>query len=213
LHGISNNIVQKKFSYILISKNNIIPIHMSERNNSNSFCFVTIAIMTIMISLIILLSFSSLLYHNTTNSLTAVYGQSSNDSSPVIIHGGGTGFITCPDSSSKQAVISFVVSENSTNGMVPTANWNINELPSDPNANPGFVSGSFNSVNLNSGNYKITGQKISETDFCQPPVSVPITISGSCSQNVAINVQFESNNPILKTGGSFTGDVTCSPKK
>jgi hypothetical protein len=181
-------------------------------NNNNSFSLVTIAIMTMIISLLILLSFSSLLHHNTTNPLTAVYGHS-NDSSPVIIHGGGTGFITCPDSSSKQAVISFVVSENSTNGMVPTANWNINELPSDPNANPGFVSGAFNSVNLNSGNYKITGQKISETDFCQPPISVPITISGSCSQNVAINVQFESNNPILKTGGSFTGDVTCSPKK
>jgi hypothetical protein len=49
--------------------------------------------------------------------------------------------------------------------MVSTANWNINELPSDPNDNPGFVSGSFNSVYLNSGNYKITGQKINETDF------------------------------------------------
>ena len=183
-------------------------------NNNNSFSLLTIAIMTMIISLLlILLSFPSLLYNNTTNPLTAVYGQSSNDSSPVIIHGGGTGFITCPDSSSKQAVISFVVSENSTNGMVPTANWNINELPSDPNANPGFVSGSLNSVNLNSGNYKITGQKISETDFCQPSLSVPITISGSCGQNVAINVQFESNNPILKTGGSFNGDVTCSPKK
>jgi hypothetical protein len=97
--------------------------------------------------------------------------------------------------------------------MVPTANWNINELPSDPNDNPGFVSGSFNSVYLKSGNYKITGQKINETDFCQPPVSVPITISGSCSQNVTINVQFESNDPILSTDGSFTGDVTCSPKK
>ena len=187
---------------------------MSEKknnNNNNSFSLVTIAI--IIISPLIILSFSSLLYHNTSTAPAAVYGQSSNDSSLVIIDGGGTGSVTCADGTSKQAVISFVVSENSTNGMVPTANWNINELPSDPNANPGFVSGSFNSVNLNSGNYKITGQKISETDFCQPPVSVPITISGSCSQNVAINVQFESNNPILKTGGSFNGDVTCSPKK
>ncbi|HZB17592.1 MAG TPA: hypothetical protein VE445_10535 [Nitrososphaeraceae archaeon] len=187
---------------------------MSEsNNNNNSFSFITIAIMTIIISLIILLSFPSLLLHrNISIALTAVYGQSSNGSSLVIIHGGGTGFITCPDGSSKQAVISFVVSENSTNGKVPTANWNINELPSDLNANPGFVSGSFNSVDLNIGKYKIIGQKINETEFCQPPVSVPITISGLCSQNVAINVQFESNNPILKTGGSFTGDVTCSPK-
>ena len=187
---------------------------MSESNNSNNFSFVTIAIMTMIISLIILLSFPSLLllYRNISISPTAVYGQSSNGSSLVIIHGGGTGFITCPDGSSKQAVISFVASENSTNGKVPTANWNINELPSDLNANPGFVSGSFNSVDLNIDKYKIIGQKINEIEFCQPPVSVPITISGSCSQNVAINVQFESNNPILKTGGTFTGDVTCSPK-
>jgi hypothetical protein len=62
-------------------------------NNNNSSSLVTIAIMTIIISLLILLSFPSLLYHNTTNPLTAVYGQSSNDSGPVIIHGGGTGFI------------------------------------------------------------------------------------------------------------------------
>lgn len=187
---------------------------MSESNNSNSFCFGTIAIMTIIISLIILLSFPSLLllHRNISMPPTAVYGQSSNGSRPVIIHGGGSGFIICPDGSSEQAVISFVISDNSTNGKVPTSNWNINELPSGPNANPGFVSGSFNSVDLDTGKYKIVGQKIKETEFCQPPVSVPITISGSCSQNVAINVQFESNDPILKTGGSFTGDVTCSPK-
>jgi hypothetical protein len=186
---------------------------MSEINN-NSFSWVTIAVMTtIIISILILLSFPFLLFHNTTTSRTAVYGQSSNDSSPAIIHGGGTGSISCPDGSSKQAVISFVVSENSTSGEVPMAGWNINELPSEPNAKPGFVSGSSNSVNLNTGKYRIIGQKINEIDFCQPPVSVPITISGSCSQNVAINVQFESNDPILKTGGSFTGDVTCSPKK
>ncbi len=186
---------------------------MSESNNSNSFCFVTIAIMTMIISLIILLSFPSLLlYRDISIPQTAIHGESSNGSSLVIIHGGGTGFITCPDGSSKQAVISFVVSENSTNGKVPTANWNVNEIPSDLNAIPGFVSGSFNSVDLNIDKYKIIGQKINEIEFCQPPVSVPITISGSCSQNVAINVQFESNNPIFKTGGTFTGDVTCSPK-
>ena len=182
-------------------------------NNNNSISFVTIAVMTIIISPLVLLSFPPLLYHNTATSLAEVYGQSSNDLGPVIIHGGGTGSITCTDGSSKQAVISFAVSENSNNGNVTTTNWNINELPSNQNPNPGFVSGSFNSMNLNSGKYKITGQKISEIHFCEPPVSAPITISGSCGQNVAINVQFESNNPILMTGGSFTGGVTCSQKK
>jgi hypothetical protein len=170
---------------------------MSENNNNNNnFLLVIISVMTIIIFSLILLSFPSSLYHNTTIALSAVYGQSSNDSSLAIIHGGGTGSITCPDGSSKQAVISFVVSENSTNEKAPTSNWNINELSSDQNPAPGFVSGSFNSVNLDSARYKITGQKINEIDFCQPPVSVPITISGSCGQNIAINVQFESNNPI-----------------
>jgi hypothetical protein len=189
---------------------------MSENNNNNnSFSLVTISVMTIMTIIIcplILLLFPSLLYHKTTTALEAVYGQSSNDSSLAVIHGGGTGSITCPDGSSKQAVISFVVTENSTNGKAPTANWNINELSSDQNPTPGFLSGSFNSVNLDSSRYKITGQKITEIDFCQPPVSVPITITGSCGQNIAINVQFELNNPILMTGGSFTGDVICSQK-
>jgi hypothetical protein len=186
---------------------------MSE-NNNNSFSLVTIAVMMMMmiISPLILLLFPSLFYHNTSTTLAAVYGQSNNDSSLVIIDGGGTGSITCADGTSRQAVISFVVSENISNGKVTTTNWNINELPSDQNPNPGIVSGSFNSVNLNSGKYKFTAQKINETDFCQPPVSVPITISGSCSQNVAINVQFESNDPILTTGGSFIGDVICSQK-
>ena len=101
-------------------------------------------------------------------------------------------------------------SGNGSRGKISTTNWNINELPPGQNPVPGFVSGGFNSVNLKSGNYKITGQKINETHFCQPPVSVPITISGSCNQNVVINVRFESNDPILTTGGSFTGDVTCS---
>lgn len=185
---------------------------MFENNNNNSFSLVTIGVMTVIISPLILLSFPPSLYHNTNTSLAAVYGQNSNDSGSVIIHGGGTGSIICTDGSQKQAVISFAVSENSSNGNVTITNWNINELPSNQNPNPGFVSGSFNSVNLNSGKYEITGQKISEIRFCEPPVSVPITISGSCGQNVAIKVQFESNNPILMTGGSFSGDVTCSQK-
>ena len=168
--------------------------------------------MTIILPSSDLLSFPFLLHHNTITILSKVYGQSSNDSNIAIIRGGGTGSITCPDGSSKQAVISFFVSESIPNGKVPSANWNINELPSGQDPTPGFVNGSLNSVNIDSGKYKITGQKITETDFCQPPVSVPITISGSCSKNVPIYVQFESNDPILMTGGSFSGDVTCSQK-
>jgi hypothetical protein len=191
--------------------------HMPENSNDNnirsSYSLVTIAVMTIIVTpLILLLLFSSLLYQNAIITLAAVYGQSSggNDSSPMMmIHGGGIGSISCPDGSSKQAVISFVLSKNSSNGKVISSNWNINEIPSGQNPNPGFLNGSFNSVNLNSGKYIITGQKMSEAHFCVPPVSAPITISGPCSQNVPIIVKFQSGNPILTAGGSFKGDVAC----
>ena len=67
-------------------------------------------------------------------------------------------------------------------------------------------------MNISSTKYKIIGQKINETQFCEPPLSLPVTVSGSCGQNVPINVQFQSNDPILMTGGTLTGDVTCSQK-
>lgn len=180
-------------------------------NNKNCvFSLLTLTLIsTIMVSSLILLLSSSFDSYDTIILTKAAYGQN-NDSNSVILRGGGTGSITCPDGSSNKAVIAFVVSGNSSTGKITTTNWNINELPSTQNPNPGFVSGGFNTVNLKSGNYKITGQKINETHFCEPPVSLPITISGSCNQNSIINVRFESNDPILTTGGSFNGDVTCS---
>jgi hypothetical protein len=186
--------------------------YMAENTKNYIFSLLIVAVMTtIIISPLILFSFPSLFNDNTTTLLTtAAFGQNNNDSGSTIIRGGGIGSITCPDGSSNKAVIAFVVSGNGSSGKISTTNWNINELPSGQNPVPGLVSGGFNSVNLKSGNYKITGQKVNETHFCQPPVSVPITISGSCNQNVVINVRFESNDPILTTGGSFTGDVTCS---
>lgn len=174
-------------------------------NNKNCvFSLLTLTLIsTIMVSsLILLLSSSSFDSYDTIILTKAAYGQN-NDSNSIILRGGGTGSITCPDGSSNKAVIAFVVSGNSSTGKITTTNWNINELPSTQNPNPGFVSGGFNTVNLKSGNYKITGQKINETHFCEPPVSLPITISGSCNQNSIINVRFESNDPILTTGGSF----------
>ena len=186
--------------------------YMAENNKNYIFSLLTITLLmaTLVISSSILSSSFPYLFNDNTSTLitTAAYGQ--NDSSSIFVRGGGTGSITCPDGSSNKAVIAFVVSGNSSSGKIATTNWNINELPSAQNPNPGFVSGDFNTVNLKSGNYKITGQKINETHFCEPPVSVPITISGSCNQNSIINVRFESNDPILATGGSFSGDVTCS---
>jgi len=142
--------------------------------------------------------------------VAAAYGQKNIESGDVIARGGGTGFISCPDGSSKQAVIAFVVFGNGSNAKISTTNWNINELPSGKNPNPGFASGSFNSINVNATKFQITGQKINEVQFCEPPLSLPVMISGSCGQNVSIKVEFQSNNPVLVTGGVFRGDVTCS---
>jgi hypothetical protein len=141
---------------------------------------------------------------------SAVFAQGNNDSGTIITRGGGPGSITCPDGSSKPAVIAFVVLGNSSSKGGTTTSWNINELPTGQDPMPGFASGSFNSVSVSSGKFEIIGQKINEAQFCEPPLSLPVTISGLCGQNVAIKVQFQSNNPILITGGTFTGDVTCS---
>jgi hypothetical protein len=172
---------------------------------------------TITLSSIIFESFLSYSEVSINMKIPAAYAQEpeNGNSSSFSIHGGGTGSITCPDGSSNNAVLAFVVSGNqsvdrSKGIKISTSSWNINELPSDQNPNPGFVSGSFNIVNFNLSQYKISGQKVTESQFCEPPVSVPITLSGACGQNVGIAVQFESNNPILMTGGSFTGEVSCS---
>ena len=138
------------------------------------------------------------------------HGQKNIDSANTITRGGGTGSISCPDGSLKQAVMAFVVFGNGSNSNRTTTNWNINELPSGQNPNPGYASGSFNSVNVSSSKFQITGQKINEVQFCKPPLSLPVTVTGSCGQNVAISVRFQSSNPILMPAGTFTGDVTCS---
>ena len=170
-------------------------------NRSQSANVITAIIMTTMLTAILTATFS----------FAAIYAQTNNDSGNIITRGGGTGSITCPDGSSKPAVIAFVVSGNSSNNAkITTSSWNINELPAGQDPMPGFASGSFNSVNVSSDKFEMTGQKINEAQFCEPPLSLPLTISGLCGQNVAIRVQFQSDNPILVTGGTFRGDVTCS---
>jgi hypothetical protein len=177
---------------------------MSQNDDNNICSLLGIATTTIMMITMILIPILMPDF-----SVSAIYGEGNNDSRTIITRGGGTGSITCPDGSSKQAVIAFVVFGNGTNAKITTTNWKINELPTDQNPNPGFASGSFNSVNMRSSKFEIVGQKINEVHFCEPPLSLPVTVSGSCGQNVAISVQFQSNNPILMTGGTFTGDVTC----
>ena len=171
---------------------------------SNKILFTT----SITIAIMIVATVSALPSYNYDVSAQGLSNTTNTaDDSSEQVHGGGIGYITCPDGSSSQANIAFVVFK--INGKISTANWSINELSSAQNPSPGFVSGKFNVVNLSSHEYQISGQKVNESQFCEPPVSVPITISGACGQNVAINVEFESNDPILNTNGQFTGDVLC----
>jgi hypothetical protein len=171
---------------------------------SNKILFTT----SITIAIMIVATVSALPSYNYDVSAQGLSNTTNTaDDSSEQVHGGGIGYITCPDGSSSQANIAFVVFK--INGKISTANWSINELSSVQNPSPGFVSGKFNVVNLSSHEYQISGQKVNESQFCEPPVSVPITISGACGQNVAINVEFESNDPILNTNGQFTGDVLC----
>jgi hypothetical protein len=174
----------------------MIPISINEIRSPSANVVAAIIVMTMLTA---------------TFSIAAIYAQSNNESGNIITRGGGTGSITCPDGSSIPAVIAFLVLGNgSNNAKIATTSWNINELPAGQETVPGFASGSFNSVNVSSGKFEVTGQKINEAQFCEPPLSLPVTISGLCGQNVAIKVQFQSNNPILVTGGTFRGDVTCS---
>jgi hypothetical protein len=171
---------------------------------SNIILFTT----SVTITIIIVATVSTLpLFNYEVLAQTLSNTNNTADDSSEQVHGGGIGYITCPDGSSSQANIAFVVFKS--NGKISTANWSINELSSVQNPSPGFVIGNFNVVNLSSHEYKISGQKVNESQFCEPPVSIPITISGACGQNVAINVKFESNDPILNTNGQFTGDVLC----
>jgi hypothetical protein len=174
--------------------------------NGNNFCSL-LGTATIMLVIVLTISIPTM---NFDFSVLEVYGQKNIDSDDIIARGGGTGSISCPDGSSKQAVIAFVVFGNGSSAKISTTNWNINELPSGQSPNPGFASGSFNSINVSTGKFQIIGQKINEVQFCEPPLSLPVMISGSCGQNILINVEFQSNNPLLVAGGTFRGDVTCS---
>lgn len=127
----------------------------------------------------------------------------------IIIHGGGSGKITCTDASHPQANVAFVIL--SVTG-VAQGNWtldNFNELASQGTF---FTEGKIYNGNATLTQYSISGNSDNpeeEIKLCNPHLQTPISITGSCGQNVAILVQLHSNNK-SKTGDTFNGDVTCS---
>jgi hypothetical protein len=125
-----------------------------------------------------------------------------------IIHGGGSGSIGCSDGSVPKANIAFIIL--STNGLV-SGNWTLDNL-NDP-TNPGtvFSVGKIFSGNASLSQYEVNGEtrNIKEViRLCNPPLFSPLFLTGVCGENVPMNLQFQSNNP-LSIRNNFEGDVIC----
>jgi hypothetical protein len=125
-----------------------------------------------------------------------------------IIHGGGSGSISCSDGSVPKANIAFIIL--SANGTV-RGNWTLDNL-NDP-VNPGtvFSVGEIFSGNASLSQYEANGEtrNIREViKLCNPPLFSPLFLIGMCGESVPISLQFQSNNP-LNIENNFQGDVIC----
>ena len=127
----------------------------------------------------------------------------------TMIHGGGMTSIVCPDGSSVDTDLSFVVVK-SGNGTI-LGNWTIDStenISSEPNS---FNQGPIYRGNLSIGYFNIQGETYNSEEqisICSSPVFAPISLAEQCGQNVIITIRFQSNDPLDITD-SFTGDVEC----
>jgi hypothetical protein len=125
-----------------------------------------------------------------------------------IIHGGGSGSISCSDGSFPKANIAFII--YSANGTV-RGNWTLDNLNDPINPRTVFSVGEIFSGNASLTQYEASGKtrNIQEViKFCNPPLFSPLFLTGMCGENVPISLQFQSNNP-LNIGNNFEGDVIC----
>jgi hypothetical protein len=124
----------------------------------------------------------------------------------VLIHGGGTGSLTCSDGSSSESNLSFtVLSSNST----VAGNWTLYSFDS-PNGGL-VVGGPIHSGNVTDSDYQVRGDTGSEENaiiVCSPPLFGPVIISGTCGNNVVFKVHFRSNDP-LSAEQTFSGSSDC----
>jgi hypothetical protein len=128
--------------------------------------------------------------------------------SNLIIHGGGSGKITCADGSHPQANVAFII--RSVNGSTK-GNWTLDDFNEKAEQGTFFTEGKIYNGNASLNQYSVFGNSENteeEIKLCNPHLQTPISITGSCGQNVAISVQLESNDR-PKIADSFNGDVTC----
>jgi hypothetical protein len=126
--------------------------------------------------------------------------------SAVLIHGGGSGLVTCSDGSTFNTNISFTAL--SSNGTV-AGNWTLYSF--DPGSAGLVVGGPIYSGNLSISDYQMLGDSPDEQNMialCSPPLFGPVTISGSCGEEETITAHFKSND-LLSAKQTFTGSSDC----
>lgn len=126
--------------------------------------------------------------------------------SAVLIHGGGSGLVACPDGSTFKTNISFTAL--SSNGTV-AGNWTLYSF--DSGSAGLVVGGPIYSGNLSVSDYHMLGDSPDEQNMialCSPPLFGPVTISGSCGEEATITAHFRSND-LLSADQSFTGSSDC----
>jgi hypothetical protein len=126
--------------------------------------------------------------------------------SAVLVHGGGAGPVTCSDGSTFNTNISFAAL--STNDTV-AGNWTLYSF--DTGIAGLVVGGPIYSGNLSGAEYQLNGNSPNGQNMialCSPPLFGPVTISGSCGEDVTITAHFRSNDP-LSAEQTFTGSSDC----
>jgi hypothetical protein len=130
-------------------------------------------------------------------------------SNSIIIHGGGTANIGCPDGSTLNTIVSFVAA-NSANGTI-AGNWTLSSTGGISVSTNGFSQGPIYQGNLSMEQFNIQGETFNpheEINLCASPLLAPISLSGQCGRDVIVTIQFQSNDP-LDTPDSFSADVEC----
>jgi hypothetical protein len=125
------------------------------------------------------------------------------------IHGGGMTNIDCPDGSSVDSDLSFVVAKSDNETIL--GNWTINSVENISSESNGFNQGPIYRGNLSTEYFNIQGEMYNpkeEISICSSPVFALISLVGQCGQDVIITVRFQSND-LLDITDSFIGDVEC----
>ena len=133
-------------------------------------------------------------------------GQTSNSTA---IHGGGTTSIGCPDGSTVDTAVSFVA-EKLANGTI-AGNWTIDTAEDTGGLMNGFSQGPIYQGYLSTEYFNVQGETFNpqeQINICASPIFAPISLTGRCGQDVIVNIQFQSDDP-LDTPNSFSADVEC----